>query len=121
MINLKSISIFKNNTLLVPNAKLAATLFEKMKGLLGTKELKKNEGLLIPDCKQVHTYFMNYPIDVLFLDSEYKILKKQTLEPWKISPWIYKSKAVLELPKGFAEQKQLQEGDKLEVKENDPA
>ena len=121
MMGLAKIKILKNKTPLVSDGYLAKSLMEKMKGLLGTHELKSDEALLIPDCKQVHTYFMKYTIDVVFLDSEFKVLKKQTLKPWKISPWILNAKAVLELPEGFADQKSIEVGDSLEVLQNDPA
>lgn len=103
------------------NAWKALSLFSKMKGLLGTSELKDDEALLIPGCRQVHTYFMQYPIDVVFLDAQNKVLKVQTVQPWKISPWILRAKSVLELPAGIAEKKHLQQGDVLEVTANDPA
>jgi uncharacterized membrane protein (UPF0127 family) len=95
----------------------ALSLFSRMKGLLGTKELKEGEGLLIPDCKQVHTWFMHYPIDIIFLDSQNVVIKQQTLKPWKFSPWILKAKSVLEVPAGYASKNALKEGDKLEVRQ----
>ncbi len=99
----------------------ALSLYSKMKGLLGTKELKDGEGLLIPDCKQVHTWFMQYPIDVIFLDSSNTVLTYRTLKPWKISPWFFRAKSVLEVPAGFADKNLLKKGEKLEVSIHDPA
>jgi uncharacterized membrane protein (UPF0127 family) len=64
---------------------------------------------------------MQYPIDVVFLDAQNKVIKLQTLAPWKISPWILRAKSVLELPAGFAKKELLQSGDLLEVKTHDPA
>ena len=107
--------------MIAKNAWKALSLFSKMKGLLGTSELKEDEALLIPGCRQVHTYFMQYPIDIVFLDSQNKVLKLQTLAPWKISPWILRANSVLELPAGQAKKKHLQEGDVLEVTTYDPA
>ena len=91
-----------------------------MKGLLGTKELAEGNALLIPDCRQVHTFFMQYPIDVIFLDSKNKIIRIQTLAPWKISLWLRKAKKVIEVPAGFSKKNKLKIGDTLEVKKNDP-
>lgn len=115
------VSIHLKNKVLIEKGWKALSLFSKMKGLLGTKELHEGEALLIPDCKQVHTYFMQYPIDVVFLDAQNKIIKLQTLEPWKFSSWILRAKSVLELPAGFAQKKKLANGDLLEVKTHDPA
>lgn len=115
------ISIHLKDKTLINKGLLAKTLFSRMKGLLGTQKLEEGKALLIPDCRQVHTFFMNYPIDIIFLDSKNKILKIQTLSPWKISAWLSKAKKVIEVPEGFAKKKKLKIGDKLEVKENDPA
>jgi uncharacterized membrane protein (UPF0127 family) len=118
------VSIHRKEKLFV-NGWKALSLFSKMKGLLGTGELKEGDGLLIPGCKQVHTYFMKYPIDVIFLDSQNVVIKHQTLNPWKCSPWILKAQSVLEVPAGYASKNELQSGEMLEVKltesSHDPA
>ena len=118
--NLTSISIYFKNKKLVPNGFYAQSYASRIKGLLGTKKLTSGKGLLIPHCRQVHTFFMNYPIDIIFLDAKNKIIKIQTLRPWRISSWILKAEKVLEVPAGFAIKNKLKKGDKLEVKKNDP-
>lgn len=115
--SLKPISIYLKEKKLLPHGLYAQTLSSRLKGLLGTKNLTAGKGLLIPKCRQVHTFFMNYPIDVIFLDSKNKIIKIQTLHPWKISSWILKAQKVLEVPAGFAIKHKLKKGDKLEVKQ----
>jgi uncharacterized membrane protein (UPF0127 family) len=117
MMKLIPISIYFKEKQLLPNALYAESFASRIKGLLGTKNLKAGKGLVIPDCRQVHTFFMNYSIDVIFLDSKNKIIKIQTLSPWKISSWIFQAQKVLEVPAGFAEKNKLKKGDKLEVKE----
>lgn len=121
MMDQLKVTILRENKVLIEKGWKAISLMSKMKGLLGTKVLHEGEALLIPDCKQVHTYFMQYPIDVVFLDAQNKVIKLQTLEPWKISSWILKAKSVLELPAGYAQKKALSKGDQLEVKTHDPA
>ena len=114
------ISIHFKNKKIIKKGFLAQSIYKRIKGLLGTSKLDEGSALLIPDCRQVHTFFMNYPIDVIFLDSKNKILKIQTLKPWKISSWLYKSQKVIEVPAGFTKKVNLKKGDKLEVKRNDP-
>ena len=117
MMKLIPIKIYHKNKKLIENGLYAKSLLSRMKGLMGSKALPFGKGLFIPDCRQVHTFFMNYTIDVVFLDSKNRILKIQTISPWKISSWVRKAKNVLELPKGFAKKTNLKTGDVLEVKQ----
>lgn len=57
------------------DTKIADNFFSRLKGLLGTKELRVGEGLLLMDCNAVHTFWMQYAIDIVFLDADYKVLK----------------------------------------------
>ncbi|MEY2152294.1 DUF192 domain-containing protein [Rhodanobacter sp. 115] len=53
---------------------VAATLFERIRGLLGRPSPKRGEGLLIRKCKTVHTIGMAYPIDVVYLDRDWCVV-----------------------------------------------
>ena len=114
---LKPISIYLNENNLIPKGLYAKSYLSRIKGLMGSENLNIDCGLLIPNCRQVHTFFMNYPIDIIFLDSNNKIIHIQTLNPWKISKWMRQAKKVLEVSKGFAKKNNLKNGDQLEVKE----
>ncbi len=113
--SLQETKIFLNGKCLIPKATIATSLFSRMKGLLGSKNLEVTEGLIINDCKQVHTFFMHYPIDVIFLNSEDEVLKISTLVPWRISSWVRHSKRVLEIPAGLAQRHGVKTGIKLEL------
>lgn len=57
--------------------------------------------LLLLPCKQVHTFFMRFPIDVLFIDDQFRVLKTvEYLYPYRISPLVGQARAVIELPPG---------------------
>ena len=56
-------------------AKVARTLFARMKGLIGTKRLPPGEGMLILRCNAIHTFFMSFPMDATFFDREERIVK----------------------------------------------
>jgi uncharacterized membrane protein (UPF0127 family) len=69
-------------------AKVARTLFERMKGLIGTKTLPDGEGLLILRCNSIHTLFMSFPIDATFLDRDDKVVKVvRNIPPWRFFVW----------------------------------
>lgn len=86
---------------------------ERMRGLLGRSPLKLNEGLWIEPCNSVHTLFMKYPIDVLFLDREGVLLKVANhLNPWRFAAAL-NARITLELHAGAASSFDLQAGDCL--------
>ena len=69
-------------------AKVARTLFERMKGLIGTKSLQTGEGLLILGCNSIHTFFMSFPIDATFFDRRGDVVKVvRNIRPWRPFVW----------------------------------
>jgi uncharacterized membrane protein (UPF0127 family) len=86
-------------------------------GLISTPSLSPGEGLWIKSCTSVHTFFMRFPIDILFIGADDTILAKQTLVPWRVSSWYRKSQTVLELPAGMAEQTGTLPGDRIKFED----
>ncbi len=87
---------------LAENANLADTPFKRIKGLLGRKSLGKGEALIIKPCNSIHTFFMSFPIDVIFVDKKDKIVKTIFgLQPFRLGPIILKSAYVIELSAGI--------------------
>ena len=80
--------------------RFAASLLDRAIGLLLTAHLENGEGMYLSPCKSVHTFFMRYPIDVLFLDAEGTVLSQDTLRPWRVSGWQAQSRGVLEFMEG---------------------
>jgi uncharacterized membrane protein (UPF0127 family) len=86
---------------LAANLTVADTLFSRAKGLLGKKSLPQGEGLLITPCKGVHTFLMKFPIDVVFLDEENRIIESLTdFKPHRMTKVLLACSSVLELPAG---------------------
>lgn len=86
---------------LAPNLSVADTFFKRLKGLLGKKVLPQGEGLWIKPCKSVHTFGMQFPIDVVFLDKEKRIIALfKNLPPNRITRLLPNAKSVIELPVG---------------------
>lgn len=86
---------------LAASVAVAATLFSRARGLLGRKELPPGEGLLIRPCRGVHTFLMQFPIDVVFLDRENRIVATvENLRPQRLTKLLPRARAVLELPAG---------------------
>jgi uncharacterized protein len=80
---------------------VADTFFSRLKGLLGASSLPRGEGLWIIPCKAVHTFGMRFPIDLLFLDREQRVVSLiSCLVPNRITAFYRSAVSVLELPAG---------------------
>jgi len=94
--------IADNNRSLLDAAEVALSSYEKLRGLLGRSGLPPGEGLLLPGCNSVHTFFMRFPIDVVYLTAENAVIKiVEHMKPFRLS-FCLRGKAVLEMPAGWA-------------------
>jgi len=99
--------------LILTDCLLAQTCIERTKGLLGWKTLEQRCGMLITPCKSIHTFFMSFPLDIVFLDVRRIIVKLvPNLPPWRISGCLGAA-AVLEAPVGTIASCGLEVGDQL--------
>ena len=103
-------------SLLCENVTVADTFLSRLKGLLGRKELKQGEGLLLPRCSAVHTMFMSIPIDVIFFLETGEVLAiHEHLGPWKLASCGVHAASALELPAGVICRSQTVNGHFLDV------
>jgi uncharacterized membrane protein (UPF0127 family) len=117
--NQKLIHSKSNQTLLAEIAQ-ADTLSSRLKGLLGRKNLSSHQGLWIRRCNSIHTFFMQFNIDCLFLNSNMQVVSWKTNIPrrrvilpvWRASSVIETSAGVIQ---SLVEAKQLQQGDSVHV------
>lgn len=79
-------------------AKVARSFRERARGLVGLPGLKAGEGLLIEKCNAIHTLFMRFPIDAVFLDRRGAVVKTvRNIRPWRFMVWGgFKAAKVLE-------------------------
>lgn len=101
------------SSLVVQELSLALSPWRRLRGLLGLRELRPGQGLLLP-CNGVHTLFMTFAIDVLFLDDEGRVVElRAVLPPWRATPLFGAALAALELPAGQAATTGTTRGDRL--------
>jgi len=99
---------------LVSRLALALGPVSRLRGLLGRAPLAEGEGLLLRPCQAVHTFFMTYPIDVLFLDERGCVVGlRPELRPWRMTPFFGDALATLELAPGRALATGTSLGDRL--------
>jgi hypothetical protein len=86
-----------------------------MRGLLGRRGLAQGEGLLLQPAGSIHTAFMRFPIDAVFLDGDRRVLRVAPgLRPWRAAGAKH-ARAVLELAAGEAARVGLVAGDVLRL------
>jgi uncharacterized protein len=82
---------------------------------LGRTGLPQGEGLWIAPCESVHTFFMRFAIDLVYLDREHKVKKvRSNVGPWRLSA-CFSAHSVLELPAGTIRASQTECGDTVEI------
>ena len=85
----------------------------RRKGLLGRDSFEKGSAMVIAPTNSIHTFFMRFPIDVIFVRRNGVVAKiRRNIPPWRVaaSPWAY---AVIELPGGSLGVDDVKVGDVL--------
>ncbi len=107
--------LYKQNTCLHDKIKPAFKVFQRAKGLLGEKD-PSAAAIWIKPCNSVHTFFMAFPIDVVFVSKSLKVLKTyESLKPYRLTNPFLKAHSVFEFAEGFIEKNKIQIGDSLHV------
>jgi hypothetical protein len=87
---------------------------KRNKGLLGRTGLDAGGGLWIVPCESVHTFFMKFPIDLVYLDRKHRIKKVcDSVPAWRLSVCL-SAHSILELPAGTIRSTRTERGDTLE-------
>ena len=98
-------------------AEVADNPWTRFWGLMGRKGLPPGYGMLIVPCRSVHTWFMRFPIDVVYLAKDGTVTAVHpNLGPFRFSFRGRGARMVLELPAGAAELAGLKPGQRLVIK-----
>lgn len=96
---MKTVALFNitQNQTISNHIEVAESFAERAKGLLGRKGLDGNQGLWIHECKSIHTFFMRFTIDVLYVDKNLKVTcVHRNIKPWRLSWGKFKSDSCFE-------------------------
>ncbi len=97
------------------HCRVADTPLARMRGLLGRRYMNAGEGVLLKPAAAIHTAFMRFPIDAVFIDEDGVVLHvAHELRPWRMAAQ-RGAKAVLELPAGSATLESVELGTRLEL------
>ena len=93
--------------------------FGRARGLLGRDGLEPGTGMLIDRAGSVHMFFMRFPIDVVFLDRDWRVVGvRHRLRTWRVAGARH-AVAALELPAGTAAEAGIEEGDVLALEDQE--
>jgi uncharacterized membrane protein (UPF0127 family) len=100
-----------NGNIVAEEVMRAFTFFRRLKGMMFTESFPSGSCLHIQPCRSVHTFFMKYTIDILYLDDQYNIVGVEAnLKPGKRGAIFPNSVSVIELPEGTIQQNDLRIG-----------
>lgn len=106
-----------NGTELANQTAAAYSFFKRLKGLMFTKSLLAGHGLHIQPCRSIHTFFMNYPIDVLYLSKQLEVVgMDELMQPSTVGKYQRSAFSVLELPAGRIKETETRIGQYLSIK-----
>ena len=101
-------------TVLGDRVEVADTSRKRRTGLLKHERLEPGEGLWIVPCESVHSFFMKFPFDLVYLDRGKKVRRtRRDMAPWRVSACLT-AHSILELPVGVIESSGTEPGDQLE-------
>mgnify|MGYP006300385265 CR=1 FL=1 len=119
MSKIVSITNKKNKKLIGSHIKVAKNPISRMIGLLTKSSLPEGTGLLIVPCRSIHSFFMKFEFDAVFLDKNDMVTYLiEEMKPFKVSKYAGKAKKVLELPAKAIKKYDITFGDTLEIIEN---
>ena len=92
----------------------AERVLDRLRGLLGRASLEEGEALAIAPCASIHTFFMKFPIDAVFLDRRGRVVRAvPDLTPWRATRFHLRADLAVELPAGTLARTGTREGDEL--------
>jgi uncharacterized protein len=107
-------------TVLCARLEKAVGVAGKGRGLLGRDRLEAGQGMLFEAGRLqafmwMHMFFMRFPIDIVFLDRNDRVLKiDHELRPWRVSSIAFGARRALELAAGAAVAARTEVGDQIE-------
>lgn len=102
------------DTVLASRCRIADSYFPRLIGLMGAQSLPPGDGLLILPCSSIHTHFMRFPIDVIYVSRENIVVAlDEHMAPWRFGRIHRGARYVVELPAGTIAATGTEVGDRV--------
>jgi uncharacterized membrane protein (UPF0127 family) len=105
------------STIVAADVAVARSFLARGRGLMLERAFPLGSALVIDPCSSIHMFFMRFPIDVLYMDRDDRVVRVQhRIKPWRIGPLFTRgARYVIELPAGAIESSETQVGDELQI------
>lgn len=105
----------KNGWVLADNLEVADSFLKRTKGLLGRSGICRGEGLHIIPCSSIHSFFMKFDFDAVFINKKNEVVYlNKNMPAWRVSKVCFSANSVIELPAGIINETETEIGDVLE-------
>jgi uncharacterized membrane protein (UPF0127 family) len=107
-------------TQLTECGRVADNALTRLVGLLRDKMLAHGDGLWIVPCNSIHSFWMKFDFDAVFLDKNLKVVHLvREMKPGRISKIVFAAHSVLEVPAGLIAKTATELGDTFEMRRED--
>ena len=97
----------------VARLEMARSLWKQTIGLLGRKQFSADAGMWLEPCNSIHTFGMQFTIDVLFLDASGALVRAvPRVKPWRVCWPVWRARVVVEIPEGAIAARNIQVGNR---------
>jgi uncharacterized membrane protein (UPF0127 family) len=104
------------NIILADNCFVAKGPLQRVKGLLGRSSMQRGSALLLKPCNSIHSFFMKFAIDALFVDKSNRVVGiLPEFRPFRISPVYFQACCVIEFPAGTLLPESVRVGDRISL------
>jgi uncharacterized membrane protein (UPF0127 family) len=101
---------------LADKAARAGSFLARGRGLMLSAPLPSGGGLILEPCNSIHMLFMRYPLDILFLNREGRVVfMYQGIKPWRLGRVVKGARLAIELPEGTINTSGTQVGDAIAI------
>lgn len=109
-------SLKKNDSTIVRNIDIATKFKDRLVGLMFRDRIDDEYGLYIPNCRSVHTLFVRFKLDLVWVNKNFEVVKiVKEMNTWRMSSIVFKAYGVVELAPGVIDKLSIRPGDKLKL------
>ncbi len=106
----------RGNAPIATSIEVASGFYARLMGLMFKSTLNPHTGMWFHRCSGIHTCFMRFAIDVIYVDKNLKVKRVyENLKPWRMTRFVSGADSVFELPAGTVKEREVQIGDQLYV------
>src|SRR4051812_38799906 len=95
---MQTTALINQDRVIIPKCRVARDFLSRFLGLMGRKRIATDEALLFPRCNSIHTFFMRFPIDIVFVGADGTVVDVvEGLRPWRLLMPRAKAKHTVEI------------------------